>query len=1033
MFLINFIKLFFPKQLNKMRILKFFIIFLSFFSTKNLHSQEGFPLNGVEDNRDNHYAFINANIIVDYKTSISNAILIIKNGKIVSVGQNIIIPKGVRAFDLNGSYIYPSFIDIYSDYGIIKERKTNSSSNWMSSYTNPKILSAKDGPFGWNESVNSEFNSVENIKIDSKKSGLMRKEGFGSVVSHNMDGILRGTGVYITLADEKEQTIVLKEKSSNHFSFRKGSTSQNYPNSLMGSVALLKQSIYDSRWYKDNNEINNEVNLSLEAINKNIGLPNIIEVRDKLRVLLAQKVGKELNINFIIKGNGDEYQRINEIKKQYTNLIVPINFPKAYNVDDPFKNNNLTLGQLKHWEMAPSNLYFLEKNDINFSITTHGLKNISEFRNNLIKSIERGASKENILKALTYNPSKILNMENKIGSIKESFIANFIVTDGDLFSKKTKILSNWIQGKWHRVTNTNTNDYKGEYNLSINEKKVSLKISGNKNNPSATIKLDILDSIEHKAKLIVDDENLNLNFNIKSLGDYKLSGYYSNGILKGKGTLNNLEWINWSAVKVEEIKDDLSKSNTKKNESKNKIGSIIFPFVEYGTSSLKIAEKRLIKNATIWTLEGDGIIQNGDVLIDNGKIAVIGKNLNSEDAIIIDGTDMHLTPGIIDEHSHIALTGVNEGSQVVTSEVRMKDVVNSEDVNIYRQLAGGVTSAQLLHGSANPVGGQSAIIKLRWGSSPQEMLIKDADEYIKFALGENVKRSRAPQSSRFPDTRMGVEQVFVDAFNRAKEYDKNWKNYLSLSKKEKLINSAPRKDLELDALAEILNGERFVTCHSYVQSEINMLMKVAEKFNFKVNTFTHILEGYKVADKMADHGVGGSTFSDWWAYKNEVKEAIPYNAALMTQAGVVTAINSDSREMARRLNQEAAKSIKYGNISEIEALKMVTLNPAKLLHLEHRIGSIKVGKDADLVLWTNHPLSIYSKPSKTIVDGKIYYDLDEDKLLRNQIKSERARIISKMKGDSQGNQFRRAPNRRVDIEFHCEDIIDYETLTLIEN
>ena len=621
-------------------------------------------------------------------------------------------------------------------------------------------------------------------------------------------------------------------------------------------------------------------------------------------------------------------------------------------------------------------------------------------------------------------------MENKIGSIKESYIANFIITDGDIFKKNTKILSNWVQGKWYRVTNTNTNDYKGEYNLSIRNKILSLKITGNKNKPSATIKLNISDSVEHKAKLIVDDENLNLNFNIKSLGEYKLSGYHSNGILKGKGTLNNLEWIDWTAVKVEEIKDDVSK--TKKSESKNKIGNIIFPFVEYGTSSLKIAEKSLIKNATLWTLEDEGIIQNGDVLIDNGKITAIGKNLNSEDAIVIDGTNMHLTPGIIDEHSHIALTGINEGSQVITSEVRMKDVVNSEDVNIYRQLAGGVTSAQLLHGSANPVGGQSAIIKLRWGSSPQEMLIKGADEYIKFALGENVKRSRAPQSTRFPDTRMGVEQVFVDAFNRAKEYDENWKKYLSLSKKEKLINLSPRKDLELDALAEILNGERFVTCHSYVQSEINMLMKVAEKFNFKVNTFTHILEGYKVADKMADHGVGGSTFSDWWAYKNEVKEAIPYNAALMIQAGVVTAINSDSREMARRLNQEAAKSIKYGNISEIEALKMVTLNPAKLLHLDHRIGSIQVGKDADLVLWTDHPLSIYSRPSKTIVDGKLYYDLDEDKLLRNQIKAERARIISKMKGDSQGNQSRRMPNRRIDIEFHCDDIIDYETLTQIE-
>jgi len=280
---------------------------------------------------------------------------------------------------------------------------------------------------------------------------------------------------------------------------------------------------------------------------------------------------------------------------------------------------------------------------------------------------------------------------------------------------------------------------------------------------------------------------------------------------------------------------------------------------------------------------------------------------------------------------------------------------------------------------------------------------------------------------------MGVEQVFVDAFTRAKEYNNVWKKYNLLSKKEKLITTKPRKDLELDALAEIINGERFITCHSYVQSEINMLMKVAESFGFKVNTFTHILEGYKVADKMALHGVGASTFSDWWAYKNEVKEAIPYNASLMTFAGVVTAINSDDREMARRLNQEAAKSIKYGGMSEIDALKMVTLNPAKLLHLDDRMGSISLGKDADLVLWTNHPLSIYSKPSKTLVDGKIYFDLEKDLKLRDEINKERARIISKMKGDKSEVASKRIPFRRLDLDVHCDDIIEYETLIQIEN
>ncbi|GIS31238.1 MAG: hypothetical protein Ct9H90mP3_0340 [Flammeovirgaceae bacterium] len=600
-------------------------------------------------------------------------------------------------------------------------------------------------------------------------------------------------------------------------------------------------------------------------------------------------------------------------------------------------------------------------------------------------------------------------------------------------------MSNWTKGIWNRVTTYNNKNYSGTYELNLdNRLKFSLEITGDNNNHKASIKLADEDSTKIKSKLIIDGLNINLSFivpkNKNSSGEYKLSGYWSEGRFMGKGTTNNLDWIEWNASLVNSNTDINSRKRISQNN--NEItGDIIFPFVEYGSKSKMIKENIIIKNANVWTLEAEGNIENCDVIIEDGKIIAFGQNLSLDESNyrIINGEGMHLTPGIVDEHSHIALTGVNEGSQSVTSEVRMKDVVNSEDVNIYRQLAGGVTTAQLLHGSANPIGGQSAIIKLRWGSTPEEMLVEGADEYIKFALGENVKRSRAPSSTRFPDSRMGVEQVFVDAFNRAKIYSDNWSNYNSLSKKEKINSVQPRKDLELDALVDILNGEMFITCHSYVQSEINMLMKVAEQFDFNVATFTHILEGYKVADKMSDHGVGASTFSDWWAYKNEVKEAIPYNAALMAMAGVVTAINSDSREMARRLNQEAGKSIKYGGMDEIEALKLVTLNPAKLLHLDDRIGSIKVGKDADLVLWTDHPLSIYTKPSKTIVDGKVYFDIDQDIKLRESIKEERARIISKMKGSDNPGSNRRFPMRRVDVELHCDDVFEYEFLSDILN
>jgi len=336
-----------------------------------------------------------------------------------------------------------------------------------------------------------------------------------------------------------------------------------------------------------------------------------------------------------------------------------------------------------------------------------------------------------------------------------------------------------------------------------------------------------------------------------------------------------------------------------------------------------------------------------------------------------------------------------------------------------------VTAAQLLHGSANPVGGQSALVKFRWGSAPEDMKIENADGYIKFALGENVKQSNWGDRAtvRFPQTRMGVEQVYMDAFTRAQEYGERWKQYNGLGKKEKRTAQAPRRDIQLDALLEIINKKRFITCHSYVQSEINMLMKVAEQFDFRVNTFTHILEGYKVADKMASHGAGGSTFSDWWAYKYEVKEAIPYNAALMTQAGVTVAINSDDAEMARRLNQEAAKAIKFGNMDEVEALKMVTINPARLLHVDDRMGSLKEGKDGDVVLWSDHPLSVYAKAEMTLVDGKIYYSAEEDKKKREEIEKERARLIGKLKGAKKRGERTQPYQPKSKHRWDCEEFV----------
>ena len=408
----------------------------------------------------------------------------------------------------------------------------------------------------------------------------------------------------------------------------------------------------------------------------------------------------------------------------------------------------------------------------------------------------------------------------------------------------------------------------------------------------------------------------------------------------------------------------------------------------------------VIRGATILTVTR-GTIKNGSILIRNGKIARVGRRVRApRDATVIDATGMYVIPGIIDAHSHIAGDGgLNEGSVAVSSMVGIEDVIDPEDINIYRDLAGGVTTINLLHGSANPIGGKNVVLKLRWGKDAEGLRFQGAPPGIKFALGENPKRSnfRPPPGfpARYPATRMGVMDVIRQAFVEARAYRKTWQDYQrrQAAGEENLI--PPRRNLKLEPLVEILEGKRLVHSHSYRADEILQLIRLAEEFGFRIATFQHVLEGYKVAKEIAAHGAGASTFSDWWAYKIEAYDAIPYNAALMTQRGVVVSLNSDSPEEARHLNQEAAKAMKWGGLSETEALKLVTLNPAIQLGIAERVGSIERGKDADLVIYDKHPLSVYAVVQKVLIDGQVYFDREKDREWRQQIAEEKKALKEK--------------------------------------
>ena len=968
----------------------------------SLFAQPTFPVNGVADQRETMYAFKNATIVQDAQRMLNNATLLIRQDKIVAVGTNITIPSDAIVIDCSGKFIYPSFIDLYAEYGVAAPQ--GQGFGGRNSFLNVQLNNNAKGAFGWNQAIKADINAGSLFVVDDAKAKALREAGFGSVLTHQRDGIARGTGTFVSLATIKENHAIIKEKASAHYSFNKGTSQQSYPSSMMGSISLLRQTYYDAKWYK-NNAAKEGVNLSLNAWNNIQSLPQIFEANDKWNALRADRIGDEFGIQYIIKTNGNEYQRVQEIASTGAALIVPVNYPMAMDVEDPNDARFVSLSDMKHWELAPTNPASLEKAGITFSLTTADLRSPNAFMGNLRKAIEYGLSESKALEALTLSPAKMIGVADLVGSLEQGKLANFIITTGNVFSEKSSIIENWVQGNRYGVKTDKWMDVAGIYALNVNGEKGSKNFILQVKSASAA---SIIGNDTIATKFSFDGKLVKISFPTekKSLNNIKLSGMSNGNVWNGYGEDGEGNKFTWTATlnNLTAVAGDSSKK-----KPTPKLGAVTYPFTPYGWAEAPKQENILFKNATVWTNEAEGKMENADVLIKDGKIVAVGKGLQDASAKLVDASGKHITAGIIDEHSHIAAASINEGGQSVTSEVRIADNLNPDDINIYRQLSGGVTSSHILHGSANTIGGQTQLIKVRWGANDDKLKFEGSDPFIKFALGENVKRSSMPMGNvRFPDTRMGVEQVLTDAFTRAKDYQKAmWAASVGSKPNPKsktpVVGADPtlvvRRDLELDALVEILNSKRFITCHSYVQSEINAALKVGESLGFKFNTFTHILEGYKVADKMKAHGAAASTFSDWWNYKMEVVDAIPYNATIMSKVGLNVAINSDDAEMARRLNQEAAKSVKFGGMSEEDALKMVTLNPAKMLHVDNRVGSIKAGKDADLVVWSDHPLSIYAKSEKTIVDGIVYFDRDKDVQLRKELTAERNRLVQKMMGE----------------------------------
>lgn len=964
-------------------------------------AQEHFPYNGMKQKKQFTILIKNAQIHASEEL-IENGSLLIKEGKISLVGKEFEAPADALIMDFNGEYhLYPGFVELFSDYGMPEPKDPGEDQRLK-----PQMLSGKDGAYSWNEAIQTEFDAARQFSVDEKKRKQMLDMGITAALVHQKNGLSRGSAALVHLS-EAEHEALYKETVFHAMSFKKGKSSQDYPSSLMGAIALLKQSELDAQWIQQSGE----KDLSLERWNELSDLPLLFEVSNKWEALNALEIAEFMEQDMLIKGNNDEYQRWQEFKEKKARLILPLTYPEAMDISDPITLDYANYADMKHWELAPYNAFILHEKGIPFAFTTDGLKSEKELFKALRQLKDKGLSEQDILEAFTATPAQWLGQETSLGAIREGAMAHLLITNGNLFEKGTEIVNSFIAGKLQKDDYDFLLPRSGKYLLKADGFSDTLELYVEKGNMHW---LSLPDSNKYQ---IETGPARQLSFEGPGRDSTQKLDYFGHfSREKTDGLAYNPEGgrLLWEANWLSELDAGAEDAEKEDTVQFNPLQQLIYPFQAFGQSAPPSAQENLVfRNCTVWTNTDQSILENADVWIRNGKKQAVGEDIEAENATEIDGTGQHLTSGIIDEHSHIAIRkGVNEGTQNSSAEVSIADVINPDDINIYRHLAGGVVALQQLHGSANPIGGQSSLIKLRWGQSAEEMKIKNIDGFIKFALGENVKQSNWGDRYRirYPQTRMGVEQVYEEYFTRAREYE------------QKMQSGEPyRKDLELEAILEILNKERFITCHSYQQGEINMLMKLAERYNFRINTFTHVLEGYKIADKLAAHGAGASSFSDWWAYKYEVIDAIPYNAAILERMGVVTALNSDDAEMGRRLNQEAAKAVKYGGVSEEAAWKMVTLNPAKLLHIDDRTGTIAPGMDADLVLWSHHPLSSYARAERTFVDGIEYYNLEQHKKNELALQEDKRRLAEKMSSD-------KGPKKKVQAKeerhYHCDDIHD---------
>ena len=951
------------------------------------------PVEALRDNGTGYHALVGARVHTAPGRVVENATIVIRDGLIRSVSRNGAAPAGARVWDLAGRTVYPGFIDAHADLGM------------------DGVPEGGDvGPTHWNPQVRAWFSTTSNLQDEAERRRAIRSQGFGAALVVPREGIFRGTASVVSLGDAGVSQRVLRPDVAQALGFqRSGELGGRYPNSAMGVIALMEQTFMDADWYgrawqayesSGRSLLPPETSESLRALQDAVegDQPVLFETRSEEEYLRAHRIASEFDLTPWFRGSGEEYRIVDVLRGREHPLIVPVDFPDAPEVDNPEDALDASLAELRHWYLAPASPATLADAGVDFAITTDGLSSIADFLPNVRVAVARGLSPEAALAAVTTTPARWLGIDRTHGTVEAGKVANLVVTDGDLFTEEATVRDVWVQGVVYGVTRAAQIDPRGTWAISSDDPggfEAELRLEGTLNRLRGYIDVAPGPNVDEgvrveisSASVVTETGRVEIRFDGEFLGfrgTALLAGSVTGDDFYAWSTLPNGASPSFRGTRTAAFDGD--SRGTVAAEVPDLDLPFIRPMMEYGVSAMpEQPDAVLVRNATIWTAGPQGRLENADMLVRDGEIAEVGQNLRApRGAVVIDGTGKHVTPGMIDPHIHSGVSSVNETGATIVPEVQMAEVVTHNNIWMYRQLAGGLTTAMIKHGSANPIGGEGVIVKMRWGGLPDELVVEDAPRLVKFALGENPKR--CCYEDRYPNTRMGTQAIIRDHFMAARDYEREWQRW-----EETGEGLPPRRDLRMEAILDILNQELLISSHGYRADGYLALIRLAEEFGFRVQTLQHAVEAYKIAPELAEAGVAAAVWSDWGAFKMEAYDATKYNARILMEAGVTVSLHSDNSQIASRMNWEAGKLLRTG-LTEEQALSTVTINAAKVLGIQDRLGSLEAGKDADFVVWNGNPLSQFTRAEQTWIDGRRFFSIEEDEALQERVRAERQQLI----------------------------------------